>query len=189
VVPRPVYTLNGDDESTMNLSSGTSENSVKAKFKELLQGEVRRTLLPRTRVNKGLVALDVFNHPAVPEHQHGTDGFKHVIEWVRDIGPDTHYGIDDIISEGDKVAVRMTMSGTHTGTLKGIPPTGKRFSVDYVHWFRLAEGKVAELWAVRDDLTRLQQLGLIPLCQASRRKPAPHSCLNFGEFLFHALLG
>jgi steroid delta-isomerase-like uncharacterized protein len=110
-----------------------------------------------------LVAPEVFNHPAVPEHQHGTDGFKHVIEWVRDIGPDTHYGIDDIISEGDKVAVRMTMSGTHTGTLRGIPPTGKRFSVDYVHWFRLAEGKVAELWAVRDDLTRLQQLGLIPV--------------------------
>jgi len=110
-----------------------------------------------------LVAPDVLNHPAVPQHQHGIDGFKHVIEWVRDIGPDTHYDVDDIISEGDKVAVRMTVSGTHTGTLRGIPPTGKRFSVDYVHWFRLAEGKVAELWAVRDDLTRLQQLGLIPV--------------------------
>ena len=109
-----------------------------------------------------LVAPEVFNHPAVAEHQHGTDGFKHVIEWVRDIGPDTHYDVDDIISEGDKVAVRMTVSGTHTGTLRGIPPTGKRFSVDYVHWFRLAEGKVAELWAVRDDLSRLEQLGLFP---------------------------
>jgi steroid delta-isomerase-like uncharacterized protein len=110
-----------------------------------------------------LVAPDVFNHPAVPEHQHGLDGFKHVIEWVRAIGPDTHYDIDDTIAEGDKVAVRMTVSGTHTGTLRGIPPTGKSFSVDYVHWFRLADGKVAELWAVRDDLTRLQQLGLIPV--------------------------
>ncbi len=109
-----------------------------------------------------LVAPDVFNHPAVPEHRHGTDGFKHVIEWVRTIGPDTHYHIDDIIAEGDKVAVRMTVSGTHTGPIRDIPPTGKSFSVDYVHWFRLADGKVAELWAVRDDLTRLQQLGLMP---------------------------
>ena len=72
--------------------------------------------------------------------------------------------VDDIIAEGDKVAVRITQSGTHTGTLReGHPPTGKRFSVDYVHWFRLADGKVAELWAVRDDLSRLQQLDLIPV--------------------------
>jgi steroid delta-isomerase-like uncharacterized protein len=109
-----------------------------------------------------LVAPDVFNHPAVPEHQHGIDGFKHVIKWVRDFSSDVHYDIDDIIAEGDKVAVRMTHSGTHTGSVRGIPPTGKRFSVDYVHWFRLAEGKVAELWAVRDDLSRLEQLGLMP---------------------------
>ncbi len=68
-----------------------------------------------------LVAPDVFNHPAVPEHQHGIDGFKHVIVWVRDIGPDTHYDIDDIIAGGDKVAVRMTVSGTHTGPIGDIP--------------------------------------------------------------------
>ncbi len=109
-----------------------------------------------------LVAADIFNRPAVREHQHGIDGFKHVMEWVRTFSSDIHYDIDDLIAEGDKVAVRMTQSGTHTGTVRGIPPTGKRFSVDYVHWFRLADGKVAELWAVRDDLTRLQQLGLIP---------------------------
>jgi steroid delta-isomerase-like uncharacterized protein len=108
-----------------------------------------------------LVAHDVYNHPAVPEHQHGVESLKHVIEWVRAIGPDTHYEIDDIIAEGDRVAVRMTVSGTHTGELRGIPPTGNRFSVDYVHWFRLADERVAELWAVKDDLTRLQQLGLV----------------------------
>ena len=109
-----------------------------------------------------LVAPDVFNQPTVPEHQHGIDGFKHVIVWVREFSSDVHYAIDDIIAEGDRVAVRMTNSGTHTGTARGIPPTGKRFSIDYVRWFRLVDGKVAELWAVRDDLTRLEQLGLMP---------------------------
>jgi steroid delta-isomerase-like uncharacterized protein len=84
------------------------------------------------------------------------------MEWVREFSSDVHYDIDDIIAEGEKVAVRMTQSGTHTGTVRGVPPTGKSFSVDYVHWFRLADGKVAEMWAVRDDLTRLQQLDLIP---------------------------
>ena len=69
-----------------------------------------------------LIAPDIFNHAAVPEHQHGIDGFKHVIEWVREFSSNVHYDIDDIIAEGDKVAVRMTHSGTHTGTVRGIPP-------------------------------------------------------------------
>ena len=68
-----------------------------------------------------LVAPDVFNHPAVPEHQHGIDGFKHVIVWVGEFSSDVHYAIDDIIAEGDRVAVRMTNSGTHTGTVRGTP--------------------------------------------------------------------
>ena len=72
-----------------------------------------------------LVAPDVSNHPAVAEHQHGIDSFKHVIEWVRDISPDGHYEIDDILAEGDKVAVRMRHSGTHTGSVRGIPPLAK----------------------------------------------------------------
>jgi len=104
-----------------------------------------------------LMAPHIFDHAAVPEHQHGIDGFKHVMEWVSTFSSDVHY-----LGEGNKVAVRMTQSGTHTGPVRGIPPTGKRFSVDYVHWFRLADGKVTEMWAVRDDLSRLEQLGLIP---------------------------
>jgi predicted ester cyclase len=47
-----------------------------------------------------LVAHTSYNHPAVPEHKHGVEQFKHVIEWVRAIGPDTHYEIDDMIAEG-----------------------------------------------------------------------------------------
>jgi steroid delta-isomerase-like uncharacterized protein len=113
------------------------------------------------RVVDLLIAPDIFDHAAVPEHQHGIAGFKHVMEWVRTFSSDVHYDINDMIAEADKVAVRMTQSGTHTGSVRGIPPTGKRFSVDYVHWFRLEDGKVAEMWAVRDDLSRLEQLGLI----------------------------
>jgi predicted ester cyclase len=69
-----------------------------------------------------LVAPDIFDHAAVPEHQHGIDGFKHVMEWGRQFSSYVHYDIDDIISEGEKVGVCMTQSGTHTGTVRGIPP-------------------------------------------------------------------
>ena len=68
-----------------------------------------------------LVAPDLFDHAAVPEHQHGIDGFKHVMEWVRGTSSDVHYDIDDIIAEGEKVAVRMTQSGTHTSPIRDIP--------------------------------------------------------------------
>jgi hypothetical protein len=54
--------------------------------------------------------------------------------------------------------------------MRGIPPTGRRFSVDYVSWLRLEDRKVAKLWAVRDDVARLQQLGLISI-QARPEQP------------------
>src|SRR4028119_2488397 len=83
------------------------------------------------------MAPDVFDHAAVPEHQHGLDGFKHVIEWVRNISSDVHYDVDDIIAEGDKVAVRITQSGTHPGTLReGHPPPAKGCSATDVPWRR-----------------------------------------------------
>ena len=69
-----------------------------------------------------LMAPDIFNHAAVPEHQHGLDGFKHVMKWVRNMSCDIHYDIEDIIAEAEKVALRMTVSGTQTGPLRGIPP-------------------------------------------------------------------
>src|SRR5215217_1151566 len=151
----------------------TLREAVKGRGRVLVSAEDNKAIIQRLieevynednlDVVDELVAPDIFDHAAVPEHRHGIAGFKHVMEWVRTFSSDVHYDIDDIIAEGDKVAVRMTQSGTHTGSVRGNPATGKRFSVDYVHWFRLADGKVAEMWAVRDDLSRLQQLGLIPV--------------------------
>lgn len=110
-----------------------------------------------------LAAPDVVNHDMLPEYQHGIDGFKHLIRWVHTASPDARNDVEDMIAEGDKVAVRVTVSGTHTGEIRGIPPTGKRFSVDHVHWYRLADGKIAEQWSVRDDLGQMQQLGVISM--------------------------
>ena len=44
----------------------------------------------------------------------------------------------------------------------GIAPTGKRFAVQQSHWFRVVDGKLVERWAVRDDLSMMQQLGVMP---------------------------
>lgn len=119
-----------------------------------------------------LVAQNVVNHSAVAEHQHGIEGFRHVMEWGFDLAPDGRYELTGIIAEGEMVACRVTVSGTQEGEVFGIPPTGKSFSVEHMHWHRLAEGKLAERWAVRDDLGTLIQLGIIdPLGKLKDDKP------------------
>ncbi len=108
-----------------------------------------------------LVAQDVFNHSAVPDYQRGIEGFRHVMEWGYALTPDGRYELTDMIAEGDMVACRVTVSGTQEGELFGIPPTGKSFSAEHMHWHRLADGKLVERWAVRDDLGTLMQLGIV----------------------------
>lgn len=76
--------------------------------------------------------------------------------------PDVTVTIDDIIAEGDKVVVRMTVSGTHKGEYRGIPPTGKTAVVTEMLIYRISEGKIAEAWDLTDRLGLMQQLGVIP---------------------------
>jgi predicted ester cyclase len=76
-------------------------------------------------------------------------------------GSDHRFEVEDAASDGETVALRGTMTGTHEGELEGIAPTGQSVCVTQSHWFRVVDGKVAEHWAVRDDLGMLQQLGVI----------------------------
>ena len=109
------------------------------------------------------VAPDVVTSPMVREHQHGIDGYKYLVRRVHAAFPDLHFDIEDIIPGGEKGATRMTLNGTHEGEIRNIPLTGRRFPVEYVHWFRLAVGEAAEHWAARDDLGQMQQLGVISM--------------------------
>ncbi len=70
------------------------------------------------------------------------------------------YEPQDVFSAGNRVVVRSLMSGTHTGEFMGHPATGKRFTYQQIHIFRVNDGKVAEHWANRDDVGLFQQLGL-----------------------------
>jgi steroid delta-isomerase-like uncharacterized protein len=108
-----------------------------------------------------LVAEDVVNHAATEEHKLGIEGFRHVMEWGFALLPDGRYEVLDTIAEGDMVACRVRASGTMQGEMFGIPPTGKAFSAEHVHWHRVVDGKLVERWAVRDDLGTLIQLGII----------------------------
>jgi steroid delta-isomerase-like uncharacterized protein len=76
--------------------------------------------------------------------------------------PDFHMSLDDLVVEGGLAAYRWTMSGTHTGPMRGIPPTGKRFSMPGMSIMRVRDGKIVEGWHNYDMLGLLQQLGVVP---------------------------
>ncbi len=74
--------------------------------------------------------------------------------------PDIHWTIEDIIAEGDKVWVRTTITGTHRGEYRGVPPTGKEITMRCVDILRIVDGKIVEVWAVDDVLDFYQKLGI-----------------------------
>ncbi|HLX35453.1 MAG TPA: ester cyclase [Candidatus Limnocylindrales bacterium] len=71
---------------------------------------------------------------------------------------DATFEIHQLIAEGDLVAARLTSSATHTGTFMGIPPTGRRYSIDEIHIFRLRDGQVIEHWHEFDPGALIRQL-------------------------------
>ena len=76
--------------------------------------------------------------------------------------PDLHIATDDLIAEGDQVMKRFTARGTHKGEFMGVPATGNKIAVKGMEIFRIADGRIAEIWNVLDSLTLMQQLGVVP---------------------------
>jgi len=76
--------------------------------------------------------------------------------------PDAQFTIEDMIAEGDRVVLRLTMRGTHRGVFNGIPPTGRTVVVSGVSIERIVNGRIVEGWVTNDALGMLQQLGVIP---------------------------
>jgi steroid delta-isomerase-like uncharacterized protein len=109
-------------------------------------------------------AVNVVQHdPGSPAPVASSAALKQYVGVFLTAIPDLHFAIDDLIAEGDKVAWRFTSRGTQTGPLMNIPPTGKVANVTGMVLFRLAEGKIAEVWVNYDNLGLLQQLGVIPM--------------------------
>ena len=80
----------------------------------------------------------------------------------REAFPDGAETIEDIVAEGDRVAVRHRFTGTQLGPLGRRPPLGRRMTADYLAIYRVAGGQVVEAWAEWDNLDGLVQLGHLP---------------------------
>ncbi len=102
----------------------------------------------------------------------GPRAFHATALWLREAFADLRFEVHEAIARDDLVAMHITMSGRHTGDMidfdadgkvaQVFPPTGKPFAATHSHWFRIADGKVVEHWANRDDLGTALQLGWVP---------------------------
>jgi predicted ester cyclase len=127
------------------------------------------------RMNRisALIHPEFVNHGA-GEHRHGREGFLATATWLRTAFPDLHLEVEDVIAQGDRVAVRATFRGTHLGELEDVPPTGRAVVVEQIHILRIADGMVVEHWGSRDDLTLLRQLGARGDAEEADERDEPH---------------
>ena len=100
-----------------------------------------------------------FYVPGNPEPMRGPAGYIAIIEMMRGGFPDIQWSLDDIIAEGDKVAARLTMCGTHKNLFFGIPATGKSIEVKAINFYRFANGQIVEEHGMPDMFGLLHQMG------------------------------
>ena len=132
--------------------------------------EISRRLVEEVWNNR---KLDVVNELVAPAHKNidtnspdlgnGPEGYKRLVALYTTAFPDLRVKLNDTISEGDKIVMAWTVTGTHQGDLRGIAPTNKKVSVEGITISRHANGKIVESRASWDMLGMMQQLGVVPV--------------------------
>ncbi|HEU0291182.1 MAG TPA: ester cyclase [Anaerolineales bacterium] len=110
-----------------------------------------------------VVSKDLLTPKIMPGIPQGLEGAKVAHQIMLAGFPDYQTVIEDLLAEGDKVAARIVMSGTHRGSFMGIPPTGKFVSFTGMYIARLENGKIVEHWGEEDGVSLLQQLGVLSM--------------------------
>ena len=87
---------------------------------------------------------------------------KQIVAMFSAAFPDLRHTVDEMIAEGNTVAARWTVEGTHRGDFQGIPATGRQVKLSGTTVHHIADGKIEETWLTVDNLDLLQQLGAIP---------------------------
>jgi steroid delta-isomerase-like uncharacterized protein len=102
------------------------------------------------------------NHnPSSPDPLPGPEGLKPIILAMRQGVPDLTYVIEETIITPERIVARVLVRGTHSGTLFGIPASGKNFEIRQINVEYIKNGKIVEHWRVTEELQWMRQLGVI----------------------------
>jgi predicted ester cyclase len=138
------------EEEEMN-SGERNKAAVRACFENASQGNFDAL--------DGIVTSDYVLHP---EEIQGVDGLKTMAQRYREALGGLRVTVDQQFAEGDYVATRYTITGTHDGDLMGAPPSGKRVAFTGIAISRCESGRVAEEWEITDLAGLLNQIGALP---------------------------
>jgi predicted ester cyclase len=108
-----------------------------------------------------VVSEDLLTPKIMPGIPIGIEGAKAAHRIMLTGFPDYQTIIEDLVAEGDKVAARITMRGTNTGSFMGIPATGRYVLFTGMYIARIVNGKIVEYWGEEDGVSLLQQLGVL----------------------------
>jgi steroid delta-isomerase-like uncharacterized protein len=105
----------------------------------------------------------IFHVPGRAAPVRGPAGYLEIIGMMRGGFPDIQWTLEEMVAEGDRVAARFTMRGTHRGIFFGVPPTGRTIKVQAMNFYRLSGGRFVEERGQPDLLSLLQQIGAVPM--------------------------
>lgn len=109
-------------------------------------------------VLRELLAPAFRNHDVLHGFEGGLESLATSMHWFDSAFSDQRVTVLHAVAEGDLVALHVELSGRHTGFFRGIPPSGRRFTVREMHMVRFAGGREAEHWVVRDEASLEQTL-------------------------------
>lgn len=137
--------------------SSTSDNkAVARRYYDEVLNERRADVLDE------IAAEDYVEHDPFPGQGNGLADLKARVGMFHAAFSPLRFTIEDVVAEDDKVVVRWTNSGTDSGGFMGMPATGKEFGIAGIDIHVVRDGRLAEHWHVVDQLTQLQQMGVIP---------------------------
>ena len=128
---------------------------------EVLERALNSFSAPASAVAANFTADWVNHDPSLPPMS-GLAGAEQLLGLWSTAFTNLKLRVEDSIEEGDKVAARFRITGTHSGSLMGVPATGKPISVLATGIFRVVNGKLAENWVNIDALSLMQQIGAVP---------------------------
>lgn len=134
------------------MNTETNKVIVTRYNKEVIQGCDMELL-------KSLISPDFVNHSAAPGMPEGVDGLVYFFkEILHQAFSDITVDIKEMLADGDKVVTRKEITGTHTGTLMGIPATGQTVTLKVIDILAIREGKISDHWGENNFIGVLQGL-------------------------------
>lgn len=121
------------------------------------------------------VAEEVIDNGRAQGLAQGLAGYRESLGRVVVAFPDYHWQLDHLLAEGDWLAAHLTGSGTHRGEFLGVAASGQTVAAREFAFYRLRDGKIAEIWGAADNLELLRQIGadgaVNPSCRATESQP------------------